>query len=68
MLNERRSLCEKVKRGTDTAAGRAAIVEMMKKSSAPFALIGEPSATAQQFSAFAPKHKSVTNRKFDSPV
>ena len=42
MMNERRTLCEKAKRGIDTQSGRQAIADMMKKSNAPFALISEP--------------------------
>ncbi len=74
MLNERRSLCEMAKRGTDTAQGRHALAEMMKKSNAPFALISEPATNlpppqhAKQTSAFLAKHKSVTHSQFEPPV
>jgi hypothetical protein len=70
LLNERRSLYEKIKRGTDTVNGRAALVEMMKKSNTPFATITEPRihVPAQQSSAFVDKHKSVTHSHFESPV
>ncbi len=58
-LNERRSMCEKVKRGTDTEAGRKAIADLMKKSNAPFALITEPidHVPSQQSSAFVAKNR-----------
>ena len=70
LLNDRRTLCEKIKRGTDTFNGRAALVEMMKKSNAPFAMITEPGShvPAQQSSAFIAKNKSVKHSHFESPV
>ena len=54
-----------MKRGTDTKSGRAAIAEIMKKSTSPFAVITEPTGytPTRAKPAFNEKNKSVYHDK-----